>query len=597
MKDAADDHRYGILDQTAFSLAFVMSCIMPPSDWKIGTGRLYHFKKAEDNRNGCFPVGSSLSSISKKCIISQDARIIGAERKRLALILDATIYGAVFQFAVTQADGFETRATESLKTRKAGMEKGSDRMKSFMDQDFLLNTDTAVRLFHNCAEKYPIIDYHCHISPREICEDRRYRNITEAWLGGDHYKWRLMRAAGVPEDYITGNADDHEKFLAWAGVIGRAIGNPLYHWTHLELQRYFGYSGTLNAKTAEEVWNLTNAALSGQDFSVRNLIRRSNVEILCTTDDPADSLVWHENLKNDMSFHTAVLPAWRPDPALCPGKPGYAAYIGKLEKATGIPIRSFADLKKALTDRIDYFHAHGCRLSDHGTDSMPFAPVSEEETGRIFEKGMSGDEITREEADRFTTACLIFLAEQYHSRGWVMQFHFSCLRNGNPVMMKKLGPNTGFDAINNNTAAEQAAALLGELERRGILPKTILYSLNPADDPILDAICGCFQQGGTVCRLQHGSAWWFNDHIDGMTRQLTSLADLGYLPGFVGMLTDSRSFLSYPRHEYFRRILCRLIGEWVEDGRFPNDEEILCGIVRDISYGNAKVFFGFETKE
>ncbi|MBR1685410.1 MAG: glucuronate isomerase [Clostridia bacterium] len=469
-------------------------------------------------------------------------------------------------------------------------------MNAFMDQDFLLSTQTAKILFHKYAEECPIIDYHCHLSPKEIWEDIHFENITQVWLGGDHYKWRLMRCAGVDEKYITGDASDHEKFLKWAEVLGKAIGNPLYHWSHLELQRFFDWHGALSAKTAEECWESVNQKFQDPAFSARGLIRRSNVDVICTTDDPIDSLEYHEKLAADTSFATTVLPAWRPDKAMNIEKPTWGEYILQLAEVSGMAIRSFADLKKALHVRMDFFAAHGCTLSDHGLNYVAYAPASDETVESIFAKRLGGGKPDAQEQAIFRYACMTFLAAEYTQRKWTMQLHYGCRRDNNLTMFSKLGPDTGYDCIDTHTPSDETAAFLGAIERANALPKTILYSLNPADNQAIDTICGCFQNSEAVSKIQHGSAWWFNDHFQGMTDQLTSLANLGYLAGFVGMLTDSRSFLSYPRHEYFRRILCRLLGEWVEDGRYPDDEELLGEIVRGISYDNAKAYFGFKTK-
>ena len=468
-------------------------------------------------------------------------------------------------------------------------------MKPFLDKDFLLNTEAAKRLYHEAAEGMPIIDYHCHLSPREIYEDIRYENITQVWLGGDHYKWRLMRSAGVPEKYITGDASDREKFEKYAEVLGKAVGNPLYHWSHLELRRYFGYDGILNRNTAGEVWELANAKLRSEGYSARGLIRMSNVETVCTTDDPADTLEWHEKLAADSSFPVAVLPAWRPDAAMYIEKPAYPAYLARLEAAAGMKIDSFASLVEALRGRLDFFAAHGCRLSDHGMGYVMYAPAAEEEIETIFRNRLAGSLPGAEEEAKFKYAFMSAMAAEYRKRDWAMQLHYGVRRDNNPVMFRAVGPDTGFDCAVDYTPAAQTAAFLGALEDAGNLPKTILYSLNPADNAVIGTIIGCFQNEMAVGRIQHGSAWWFNDHFDGMCAQMKSLAALGYLAGFVGMLTDSRSFLSYPRHEYFRRILCRILGEWVEEGFYPEDMDTLKEIVKDISYRNAKKYFGFHS--
>ena len=465
-----------------------------------------------------------------------------------------------------------------------------------MDKDFLLSTETAKKLFHNVAADCPIIDYHCHISPREIWEDLRYDNITQVWLGGDHYKWRLMRSAGVPEKYITGDADDHEKFLRWAEVLGKAIGNPLYHWSHLELRRYFGYEGILNRDTAEEVWALANEKLRGEGYSVRGLIARSNVETICTTDDPVDSLEWHEKLAADPTFRTAVLPAWRPDKAMNLEKPGYLEYLMRLQEVSGVRVDSFAALRDALKARMAFFNDHGCRLSDHGLDYVMYAPADDEEVERIFKARLAGRLPSAKEAEQFKYAFMRYMAAECRRLNWTMQLHYGCRRDNNGPMFDKIGPDTGFDCVNNAASSADTAAFLGAVEAAGGLPRTILYSLNTNDNAAIDSLIGCFQCDEAVGKIQHGSAWWFNDHLDGMTAQLKSLAALGYLAGFVGMLTDSRSFLSYPRHEYFRRILCRVIGEWVEEGLYPDDPEALAEIVRGVSHDNAKAYFGFAEK-
>jgi len=470
-------------------------------------------------------------------------------------------------------------------------------MQAFMDKDFLLNTETARTLYHEVSAKCPVIDYHCHINPREIYEDRQYENITQVWLGGDHYKWRLMRCAGVPEKYITGKeTTDYEKFCKWAEVVGKGIGNPLYHWSHLELRNFFGYQGALSAKTADEVWNLCNEKLQSAEYSVRNLIAMSNVETICTTDDPIDNLEWHQKLAADETFKTAVLPAWRPDKAMNLEKPEYLDYLAKLADVSGVEIKTFEDLKAAIIKRMEYFHANNCILSDHGLNYVAYQPATAEEVEAIFAKRLAGEAVTAEEQGKFKTAFMMFVAKEYVKLGWIMQLHYGCRRDNNLTMYAKLGPDTGFDTINNYAPVEELAAFLGALESEGALPKTILYSLNPNDNAAIGTLAGCFQTDEAVSKIQHGSAWWFNDHFQGMTDQLTSLANLGYLAGFVGMLTDSRSFLSYPRHEYFRRILCRLIGNWVEEGMFPNDMDLLSEIVRGVSYQNAKTYFNFAKK-
>ena len=467
-------------------------------------------------------------------------------------------------------------------------------MKTFMDKDFLLSTDTAKELYHDIAAKMPILDYHCHISPQEIAENRKFDNITQVWLGGDHYKWRQMRSNGVEEKYITGDASDREKFQKWAETLEMAIGNPLYHWSHLELQRYFGYTGVLNSETAEEVWNLCNSKLQEDSMRVQNLILQSGVTLICTTDDPADDLKWHKILAEDENFPVQVLPAWRPDKAMNLEKPDYVEYLEKLGKAAGMEIKTFADLKEALKKRMAFFDSMGCKASDHGLNYVAYAPASEEEMEAVFAKRMNGEAVSAEEEKKFKTAFMLFVAGEYSRLGWVMQLHYGCKRDNNTSMYNKLGPDTGCDCINNYAPAAELADFLNAVNEAGSLPKTILYSLNPNDDEVIGTIIGCFQNADTVGKIQQGSAWWFNDNKTGMMKQMTSLANLGLLGNFLGMLTDSRSFLSYPRHEYFRRILCELIGGWVENGEYPKDMKTLEKIIKGISYNNAVRYFGFQ---
>ena len=467
-------------------------------------------------------------------------------------------------------------------------------MKAFMDQDFLLETETARKLFHDYAEKTPILDYHCHISPKEIAENRQFENITQVWLGGDHYKWRFMRSCGVDEKYITGDASDREKFQKWAECLGKAIGNPLYHWSHLELQRYFGYNGHLCAATAEEVWNLCNAKLADPSMTVRNIIKQSNVTLICTTDDPIDTLEYHRQIKEDPTFDVKVLPAWRPDKAMNLEKPDYKDYLKKLAAAAGMTeIRTFHGLCHALKNRMDFFAENGCLVSDHALEFVMFYPASEDEIEEIFLKRLNNVPVTKEEEYKFKTAFMLFVAREYHRRDWVLQLHAGAKRDNNTPMYDKLGPDTGYDCINNYSSSAQTADFLNELQKTDELPRTILYSLNPNDNEYLGTILGCFQDSTAVAKIQQGSAWWFNDNKVGMQNQMISLANLGNLSGFVGMLTDSRSFLSYTRHEYFRRILCNLLGNWVENGEFPQDYEILSEIVKNISYYNAVRYFRF----
>lgn len=462
-----------------------------------------------------------------------------------------------------------------------------------MDENFLLSTETAQRLFHSYAETMPVLDYHCHISPEEIATDRRFENITQVWLGGDHYKWRFMRSCGVDEAYITGNASDRDKFFKWAEVLGKAIGNPLYHWSHLELQRYFNYHKPLSQNTASEVWELCNKKLAEKDMSARGLIRKSNVTLICTTDDPIDSLCYHKAIAEDQSFSVQVLPAWRPDRSIAIEKPDFAAYMEQLSSVSHIEINSFPALCKALKVRLDFFDSMGCVVSDHGLDYVMYAPATEQQADMILKKRLSGATLSQEEILRFKTMLLLFLGREYARRGWVMQLHYGVKRNNNTRLFQAIGADTGYDCIGDQAPAGELADFLNALECTDELPKTILYSLSPNDNAAIETIMGCFQNSQAVSKLQHGSAWWFNDHRPGMEAHLRSLASLGNLSGFVGMLTDSRSFLSYTRHEYFRRILCEYIGTLVENGEFADDEQILSDLVKDISYRNAVAYFGF----
>ena len=462
-------------------------------------------------------------------------------------------------------------------------------MKKFMDKDFLLTTDTAKHLFHDFAENMPIIDYHCHLSPQEIAEDAHFDNITQVWLGGDHYKWRQMRSNGVEERYITGDASDREKFQKWAETLEMAIGNPLYHWSHLELQRYFGYTGALNGDTAEEVWNLCNEKL--KTMSARQLILDSNVEMIGTTDDPIDDLHWHKMIAADETFNVKVLPSWRPDKAVNIEKDDFVSYMEKLGQAADMKITSFADVKTALTKRMEYFKEAGCCVSDHGLEYVAYADVTEDEVEAVFAKKMAGQELSREEFGKYKMGALMHLGKEYHRLNWVMQLHYGVKRDNNRKIFEALGPDAGIDSISTSAPINELADFLNALAYTDELPKTIIYSLNPIDNAAIGTIIGCFQSSEAVGKIQHGSAWWFNDNKTGMMEQMTSLANLGLLGNFIGMLTDSRSFLSYTRHEYFRRIMCELIGNWVENGEYPADDKSLQKIVEGIAYRNAKRYF------
>ncbi|MBP2070993.1 glucuronate isomerase [Thermoanaerobacterium butyriciformans] len=465
-------------------------------------------------------------------------------------------------------------------------------MKKFMDEDFLLNNETAVKLFHDYASKSPIFDFHCHLNPKDIYEDIRFKNITEVWLYGDHYKWRLMRSNGVDERYITGDADDYSKFLEFARTMPMAIGNPVYHWTHLELRRYFGINELLNEKTAPMIWEKVNSMLNSSEFSVRNIIKKSNVKILCTTDDPTDSLEYHKLLKEDDSFNVKVLPAFRPDKGINIDKDDFKDWVKKLSEVCGKAIESYDDYLDALNSRLKFFDSYGCRLSDHALDFVAYEESNKEEVDEIFKKALKGEKLSQIEVDKYKTSVLQFLGKRYKELGWAMQLHIAALRNTNSRMFKKLGPDTGYDSINDVNIAYPLSKFLDSLESTGSLPKVILYTLNPKDNYVLAALMGSFQGEGIPGKMQFGSAWWFNDNIDGMTEQMKTLANVGLLSKFVGMVTDSRSFLSYPRHEYFRRILCNLIGEWVEKGEVPDDIDLLGKIVQDISFNNAVNYFG-----
>lgn len=468
-------------------------------------------------------------------------------------------------------------------------------MKPFMNEDFLLSTETARKLYHDHAEKMPVIDYHCHINPMEIYEDKRYDTITEVWLGGDHYKWRAMRSCGVPERYITGDATPAEKFQKWAETIPNLIGNPLYHWTHLELQRYFGITEPLTGDNAMEIYETCNRILAQPDMSVRGIIRKSGVKLICTTDDPVDDLKAHELLAADPTAPAVVLPAFRPDKAMRADKPTFPQYVSQLETVVGYAINTVEDMRRALADRIAYFADHGCRVSDHALDYCFCEESTEEELNDIFARAKAGKGITWGEQLKYHTALLIAVGKEYSRRDWVVQFHFGCLRDNSRVNFRKLGPDTGFDSMNDAPNAAGLARLLGTLEEQNALGKTILYSLNPSDNGIVGSIMGAFQTDSPIPgKIQQGSAWWFNDHKPGMEAQMVSLMSLGAMGSFNGMLTDSRSFLSYTRHEYFRRILCNLFGNLVENGEYPADMERLGKMVENISYNNTLHYFRFD---
>lgn len=467
-------------------------------------------------------------------------------------------------------------------------------MKKFMDENFLLSNETAQKLYHDYAKGMPIYDYHCHISPKEIWENKKFKNITEVWLYGDHYKWRAMRSNGIDEEYITGNADDYDKFKAWAKTMPMTIGNPLYHWTHLELQRFFGIYDLLNEENAEMIWEKTNAMLSGEGFAVRDLIQKSNVKVICTTDDPTDSLEYHKKIREEGTLETKVLPTFRPDKGVEINKETFVPWVKKLAEVCQKSINTYQDLLACMEERVNFFHAEGCRLSDHALDYVPYADATMEEATAIFAKAIQGQKVSLEEEEKYKTYTLRFFGKLYAKLGWTLQLHIGAMRNNNTRMYQKLGPDTGFDSINDYSIAYPLSRFMDSLEVEDALPKTILYTLNPKDNYVLGTMLGNFQGGGIAGKVQFGSAWWFNDQRDGMVEQMKALANLGLLSRFVGMLTDSRSFLSYPRHEYFRRILCNLIGEWVENGEFPADMKLLGDIVQGISYNNAVKYFGID---
>ena len=466
-------------------------------------------------------------------------------------------------------------------------------MKQFMDEDFLLSTNTAKTLYHDYAKHQSIFDYHCHLSPKEVAENRQFKDLAEIWLEGDHYKWRALRTAGVPEELITGKADNYQKYLAWAKTVPLCIGNPIYHWTHLELRRPFGITNTLfNPQNADKIWYQCNEMLQQPEFSARGIMKKMNVKLVGTTDDPIDSLEYHQTIKNDDSFDIEVVPSWRPDKVFKIELPPFNDYIAQLSQVADIEICSFADLQKALVKRLNHLDEHGCKSADHGMEIVRFAPIPDESVlDDILQKRLQNQPLLEEEIAQFSTAILVWLASEYCKRQWVMQMHIGAIRNNNTRMFTLLGADSGFDSIGDRAYAEQLSHLLDAMDRQNQLPKTILYCLNPRDNEMIGSMIGNFQTGGVAGKIQFGSGWWFNDQKDGMERQLQQLSQLGLLSQFIGMLTDSRSFLSYTRHEYFRRILCEMIGEWVEKGEAPNDISLLGKMIEDICFNNAKNYF------
>ena len=462
----------------------------------------------------------------------------------------------------------------------------------FLDDNFLLTTQAARTLYHQVAKQQPIIDYHCHIDPKMIRDDYHFSDISEAWLGGDHYKWRIMRAAGIAEEFITGAGEGRAKLRAYAKALNLAIGNPLYAWTHLELKRYFDCELLLKEDTADAIYDICTKKLAQEDMGVRGLIRQSGVKLICTTDDPIDSLEHHKFLKEDASWEVPVLPAWRPDKLLNIEQAGFGKYIARLADVSAMAINSVETLKQAIDKRMDYFDAMGCCVSDHGFVVIPYVPYTQEEIEAILQSALSGQNIEVNDALKFRTAMLTYLAGQYARRGWVMQLHYGALRNVNSAMYERLGPDTGYDAIAQTNCSDNLAKLLNAIRLKGDMPKTIVYSLNDNDNRAIATILGGFQDD--KARLTLGAAWWFNDTRLGMQKQMQDLADVSLLGNFLGMLTDSRSFLSYTRHEYFRRVLCNMIGQWAELGECPDDEELLSNLVANICYGNTRTFFGFD---
>ncbi|MEB2266578.1 MULTISPECIES: glucuronate isomerase [Priestia] len=466
-------------------------------------------------------------------------------------------------------------------------------MKKFMDDNFLLTNETAAHLYNTYAKDMPIIDYHCHLNPQEIYENKQFETLINVWLDGDHYKWRLMRANGIEEEKITGSASDYEKFLAWAKTVPMTIGNPLYHWTHLELKRFFDIDEILNEHTAPFIWEKANEKLRSGEFGARDLITRSNVKVICTTDDPTDSLEYHMKLRDVQEFETQVLPSFRPDKGLEINQEGFKNWIAKLQDCSHHSIHTYDDLLKALESRARFFHSMGGRLSDHALNKMVYTKTSKEEVSEIFLKALKGEGVSTEEESKYKSYTLIFLGKLYNELGWAMQFHLHALRNNNTKMFHQLGPDTGYDSMYDGQVAEPLVQLLDQMDVQNSLPKTILYSLNPKDNYVLASIIGSFQGDGIPGKLQLGTAWWFNDQREGMLEQMKALSNIGLFSRFIGMLTDSRSFLSYTRHEYFRRLVCSLIGTWVEEGEMPNDQQLLEQIVKGICYENAKDYFSF----
>ncbi|VBB05789.1 metal-dependent hydrolase [Lucifera butyrica] len=469
-------------------------------------------------------------------------------------------------------------------------------MKPFMRDDFLLESQSAIKLYQEYASSMPIIDYHCHLSAREIYENKNFNTITEAWLYGDHYKWRAMRFNGIDERYITGDATDYEKFMAWAQTMEKCIGNPLYHWTHLELQRFFGICEPFGEKSAVPIWKKTNALLQQEECSARGMIARSNVAVICTTDDPTDLLEYHRKIREDNRIEFSVLPTFRPDRGMDINGSGFIRWVQRLATVTGTAITSYSTFLTALQQRMQFFRETGCRVADHSLEKVPYIESSEATIAGIFAQALQGKQIAAGDVERYHTAFLQFCGEQYARLGWAMQLHIGPMRNNNSNMFSRLGPDSGFDSIHDHPVAGSLSRLFDSLERKGCLPKTILYAINPKDYFVLGSMAGNFQSGGIPGKVQFGPAWWFNDTKTGMVEHMITLSNLGLISRFLGMVTDSRSFLSYPRHDYFRRILCNLLGGWMENGEVPADWDMMGGMVQDICFHNARTYFGFEIK-
>ena len=463
---------------------------------------------------------------------------------------------------------------------------------NFIEDDFLLENRYSKELYRRFAKDMPIIDYHCHLPVKDIAEDRQFKNLTEIWIAGDHYKWRAMRALGVEEKYITGESTDEEKFEKWAETIPYTLRNPLYHWTHLELQRYFGITDLLCKKNAKKVYNQCNSLLATQAYSTRNLLKKMNVKVVCTTDDPADDLKHHRKIAED-GFEVKVLPTFRPDALLNIENDNFLAYLDKIEKQTSVNIEDFSSLAKAVEMRIDFFHLHGCRLSDHGLEKICAADFSEDELNSLLKKKLAGKNITTSEVEKYQSALLLKMGEFYSQRNWTMQLHLGAVRDNNSKLLQQIGKDAGVDSIGDFNQAKPLAKFLDTLNKKDKLPKTILYNVNPADNEVMATMAGNFMGDTSKGKIQHGSAWWFLDQKDGMEKQLNSLSNMGLISCFVGMLTDSRSFLSVPRHEYFRRILCNLFGKDIEAKQMPDDLEWIGKIIEDICFYNAQSYFQF----